>query len=561
MGLFEPYAGYCFGDVRLIKFKIMSDSISSRYRAELSAIGAADQRLGIKRHFNSDPDRVATFSFEVDDVYIDFSKTHLTSDVLSIYEKLAEDIDFVGKRQALFEGGKVNVSEQRSVLHTLLRNSENQGISMLDPSLMQQAANSKMQFNLQYHELEKNLAARRVPVTDIIHVGIGGSSLGTRLLFESLRPANEKRRIHFLSNVDGHQLEAVLNQCHIESTLVIGVSKTFTTAETLMNLDAIGDWFIKNGETQFKQHFLAVTANLENALSYGIEEASVVTFPEWVGGRYSVWSSVSLSAALFLGLDAFEQFLAGAATLDQHFYNAAPAQNICFIAAALDHYYVNFMHAGSRAIFAYDARLEHLVDYLQQLETESNGKDRQLTGEPTDVKTSAVIWGGVGTDVQHSVFQLLHQGTSSIPSEFILVKNAAHEFNDRHTELLANGLAQTAALLSGQTIEEVEKNQADAGLSSAAKQAKIFSGERPSLTILLDHLNPYTLGLLLAFYEHRTFCGGVLANINSFDQMGVELGKRLAKELKPRLADGLKTTGDTVFDSSTEALIKRITTD
>ncbi len=265
---------------------------------------------------------------------------------------------------------------------------------------------------------------------------------------------------------------------------------------------------------------------------------------------------MSLSAALVLGKDRFDEFLIGAASMDKHFYQADLKDNVCFQAAILDHYYANYMDVGSKAIFAYDFRFRSLVDYLQQLETESNGKDRTRDGEPCEQKTSMVVWGGVGTDVQHSVFQMLHQGTSLIPSEFILVKTPDHDLTEHHNELLANGIAQTAALLEGQDLSTVEAIHGDEGLSDAAKKAKVFSGDRPSLTILLERLTPTALGALLAFYEHRVFFGGVLTNINSFDQMGVELGKRLAKQVRP-LIDNKRATG-TEFDPSTELLLGKL---
>ncbi|MCL4150650.1 UNVERIFIED_CONTAM: hypothetical protein GTU68_057226, partial [Idotea baltica] len=382
-------------------------------------------------------------------------------------------------------------------------------------------------------------------VTDIIHVGIGGSFLGTQLLFEAAAEQTSEIKIHFIANIDAHKLVRVFSQCNPKTTIVIGVSKTFTTAETLQNIRTIGTWYEKNNITDYWQYFYAVTADFDKAIGFGIDPENIVTFPEWVGGRYSVWSSVSLSAVLVMGLEKFEEFLAGAALLDQHFYQTDLNQNVCFLAAMLDHYYANFMGSESRAIFAYDSRLESLVSYLQQLETESNGKDRQKNGEPVDQKTSPVIWGGVGTDVQHSVFQMLHQGTSLIPSEFVVIKKPDHDYNEHHSELLANAIAQPAALLSGQSLAETLK-------------AKIFSGERPSSTFVLDRLSPRTLGLMLAFYEHRTFCTGVLNNINSFDQMGVELGKRLAKQVFPLLTktENSRIAENHEFDQSTEQLIK-----
>lgn len=546
--------------------------MNTQMKSALKALATADKSNGIKQKFDDQSDRVSTCSFELDNFFIDFSKTHLSDELVEHYTNYAQEIGFEQARHGLFSGAKINNSEDRSVLHTLLRNPDNQGIEMQEADLLSQASNARDQFFSQYELIQQQLAKRSSPVKDIIHVGIGGSALGTQLLFESLVALGEGVKIHFIGNIDAHQLVAVLQKCDVKTTLVVGVSKTFSTAETLQNLSSIGAWFAEHGVSEWRSSYYAVTANPDNAQRWGIPESNIVGFPQWVGGRYSVWSSVSLSAALVLGLDKFKQFLNGAAKLDEHFYQTRLSDNICFIAAALDHYYGNFMGAESRAVFAYDYRLRSLVDYLQQLETESNGKDRQRDGEPVDQKTSPVVWGGVGTDVQHSVFQMLHQGTSLIPSEFILVTKPNHSLNDHHTELLANGLAQTAALLAGQTLEDVRAVHADENLPDAMLKAKIFAGERPSTTVLLEELTPQALGALLAFYEHRTFCGGVFANINSYDQMGVELGKRLAKKLKPMLEPQLssKEPQSSVqnkeaqksaegFDHSTLNLIARVT--
>ena len=380
-------------------------------------------------------------------------------------------------------------------------------------------------------------------------------------MFEALKPLQTEVNIHFVGNIDAHELLSVLSQCDPKATMVVGVSKTFTTAETLKNLDSINAWLTDSGVASSLQNFIAVTANPEQAVGYGIDESNIVGFPDWVGGRYSVWSSVTLSVVLVIGMPAFKEFLQGAALMDEHFYQMPETENVPFLAAALDHYYVNYMAAGSRAVFAYDYRLRSLVDYLQQLETESNGKDRQRNGEAVDQLTAPVIWGGVGTDVQHSVFQMLHQGTSLIPSEFVLLKHADHSLDDHHRELLANGLAQTAALLAGQDKDTVTKIYADQPLNDAALTAKQFSGNRPCTTILLDRLTPFVLGQLLAFYEHRTFCFGVMTNINSYDQMGVELGKRLAKTIKPMLenpdSEGAKKRAQEL-DSSTRYLLNKV---
>ena len=539
-----------------------STSIAPAIKHALSEHAKQDLVQGIRCKFDTDRNRVKHTSYDIVDIHFDFSKTHIDDKLVQLYVDYATEIDFKSKRHALFSGERVNVTEDRSVLHTLLRDPQNQGISMARPETLVQAQAARVALVDQYQEIQAELANRSTPIRNIIHVGIGGSALGPQLISEALSGVNPEVKIHFISNIDGHQLVDALDVCDAESTLVIGVSKTFTTAETLQNIDSVADWFRAQGVDQPLTHFYAVTAYPDNAVKYGIPQSNIVSFPEWVGGRYSVWSSVSLSAALVFGIDKFEQFLAGAAAMDRHFYGAEPAENVCFIAAALDHYYTNFMHAKSRAIFAYDHRLRSLVDYLQQLETESNGKDRQIDGSPVDQETSAVIWGGVGTDVQHSVFQMLHQGTSLIPSEFILIAKADHDLSAHHQELLANGVAQTAALLAGQNLEKINELHSHEGLSELTKQAKIFSGERPSTTMLLPQLTPHTLGALLAFYEHRTFCGGVFVNINSYDQMGVELGKRLAKQVNPMLDPS--TTDLEVqknaegFDASTLDLIARL---
>jgi len=373
------------------------ESISSAIKNRLKEQADSAQSRGLRKMFTDDVGRAKRFSYRHEDLFFDLSKTHITDALIETYIGFAKEIDFNQRRQKLFSGCRINNSENRSVLHTLLRD------------------------------------------------------------VEALKSLDTTIKVHFIGNIDGHQLVDVLSQCDVSNTLVIGVSKTFTTAETLQNLDSVANWFSEQGVADALSQFYGVTANPEKAKEYGIPEQNVVGFPTWVGGRYSVWSSVSLSAALVIGLDKFEEFLAGAAKMDSHFYSADLNQNLPFLAAALDHYYGNFFDVKSKAIFAYDYRLRSLVDYLQQLETESNGKDRQRNGERVDQQTSPVVWGGVGTDVQHSVFQMLHQGTSIIPAEFLLVKTPDHRFNEHHLELLANGLAQPAALLSGQDLDRVRE--------------------------------------------------------------------------------------------------------
>ena len=537
---------------------MQTKSLDNNVRKALQELAKQDLKNGIKSRFKQDSARVSKFNHNVAGLYIDFSKTHISEEMMEHYLKLAQSCDLIKKRHALFSGEPINITENRSVLHPLLRDPQNQGIETVEPELLNVANDAQQQLLKQCEEIQKLLSTRSKLVTDIIHIGIGGSFLGTQLLFEAGVDTKNKINIHFIINIDAHKLVRVFDQCEPDTTIVIGVSKTFSTAETLQNIHTVYDWYKENNINDYQQYFYAVTANYQNAIDFGIDSQNIVTFPEWVGGRYSVWSSVSLSAVLVLGIKKFQEFLAGAAFLDKHFYQTDLKDNICFIAASLDHYYANFMQAGSRAIFAYDSRLGSLVDYLQQLETESNGKDRQIDGSNVDQKTSPVIWGGVGTDVQHSVFQMLHQGTSLIPAEFIIIKKPDHDLPEHHIELLANAIAQSAALLEGQDIETVKKIHVEDGLTEEVQNAKVFSGERPSCTLVLEQLSPYLLGILLAFYEHRTFCSGVINNINSFDQMGVELGKRLAKQVKPLLAEKSISTNDESFDNSTLELISKL---
>ena len=535
-----------------------SKMMKSEILKQLESIAENDLKKGIENKFETDSQRIKKYSFDFSGIYFDFSKTHISENMMSCYKSYADIVDLSDMRHRLFSGEKINVTESRAVLHTLLRAPDNQGIETKDSRCLEQAKESEEDFFSKYEEIVIDLQKRNTPIRDIVHVGIGGSSLGTQLVFEALAGVDCRINVHFISNIDAHKLTSVLSNCNANSTLLIGVSKTFTTAETLQNINTIGTWFEANNVGSWRDQFYAVTANTENAIAFGVNENNIVGFPVWVGGRYSVWSAVSLSAVIAFGLPKFKEFLQGAAEMDKHFYHSELDQNLCFIAAALDHYYANFLDVKSRAIFPYDHRLRSLVYYLQQLETESNGKDRQLDGSPVDQSTSVVVWGGVGTDVQHSVFQMMHQGTSIIPAEFILVKQADHDYDDHHSELLANGLAQTAALLSGQDLQTVREISKDKEFSDVALKAKIFSGQRPSTTMLLDRLTPKVLGSLLAFYEHRTFCLGVLLNINSYDQMGVELGKRLANEISPFLS----IKGNQIeakLDQSTLELIARVT--
>ncbi|NND82307.1 MAG: glucose-6-phosphate isomerase, partial [Gammaproteobacteria bacterium] len=512
------------------------------------------KQQGIKVLFN-EPDRVQQFTFDAAGLFADLSKTHITAELVEHYTDMANEVGFADKREQQFAGARINVTEDRSVLHTMLRDTACSQVAPLNAEDQVAAQRAQQEFLKQVDLLRNKHLQSGEPVKSIVHIGIGGSSLGPQLLYEALAGLGNEVEVHFVSNIDAHEILAVLSKCDPAATLIFGVSKTFTTEETLMNIHTAEKWMSAANAELFKERFFAITASHENASKFGVQADNIIVFPEWVGGRYSIWSSVSLSVALVLGREAIESFLSGAAHMDAEFYSRELGQNLPFLLASLDHFYCNYFNAGSKATFAYDYRLTSLVPYLQQLETESNGKDRDLNGDPVQMHTSPVVWGGTGTDMQHSTFQLIHQGTQFIPVEFILVKRADHDLNNHHNTLLSNGVAQAAALLTGRTLAEVEALPENQGLADRVKKSKVFAGNKPSTTFVLESLTPYSLGALLALYEHRTFCGGVLSSINSFDQMGVELGKKLAKDIEPVLSGDAEDKG---FDASTRSLLARL---
>jgi glucose-6-phosphate isomerase len=373
------------------------------------------------------------------------------------------------------------------------------------------------------------------PVRHILHIGIGGSALGPDFLIDALGRDAGRYEAAVVSNVDGAALEEAVAGFDPHTTLLVVASKTFTTSETILNTRSAMAWLDQGGVADPYGRIIALTASPEQAIEFGVDETRILPFAESVGGRYSLWSSIGFPAALALGWEAFEQLLEGAAAMDRHFRLAAPERNAPILAAFVDRYYANVRGAETRAVFAYDERLRRLPSYLQQLEMESNGKSVTLDGSPAGRATSPIVWGGVGTDAQHAVFQLLHQGTHLVPVEFVAAVEPAHALDeDHHRQLLINCFAQGAALMAGKGSDDPHRH---------------YPGDRPSTTLLLDRLDPATLGALIAFYEHRTFANAVLLGINPFDQFGVELGKAMAKAI-----DG---DGDAGFDQSTEALIAR----
>jgi glucose-6-phosphate isomerase len=473
--------------------------------------------------FAGDPDRLALLSLDVAGIHFDWSKTHLTPAALDAFASLAESMDLAGKRDRMFAGEAVNVSEGRAVEHAAER-----GEGAPDSVKRARALQARMRALIDAIEAEA-----LGPIRHILHIGIGGSALGPDLLVDALGRDSDRYDVAIVSNVDGSALEEAIADFDPAATLLVIASKTFTTTETLLNADSAIGWMTEHGVADPYGQVIALTAAPDKALEWGVDETRVLPFSESVGGRYSLWSSIGFPAALGLGWECFEELLEGAAEMDRHFRFTELKRNAPVLAAFADLYYTQVRGCETRATFAYDERLRLLPSYLQQLEMESNGKSVTAEGEPLGRASAPVTWGGVGTDAQHAVFQLLHQGTHLIPVEFVAVIEPGDVLADaHHRQLLLNAFAQGAALMAGRANDD---------------KARDYPGDRPSSTLLLDQLDPRTLGALIAFYEQRTFVNAALLGINPFDQFGVELGKEMAK--------AAEQGGD--FDASTTDLIRR----
>ena len=490
----------------------------------LAAIAALPQ-ADLKSIFTTDPDRLSKLVHQLGPIRFDWSKTHLTDDLVAGFLALADDQGFAQRRDALFAGEAVNNTEGRAAEHPAER-----GEGHPDSVASAKALHNRMRALVDAIE-----AGALGDIRHILHIGIGGSALGPDLIVDALDGDGVRYDVAIVSNVDGTALERAIEGFDPHATLIAIASKTFTTSETMLNAASAINWMIEGGVEDPYGRVVALTAAPERAMEWGVDETRILPFAESVGGRYSLWSSIGFPAALALGWDAFESLLEGAAEMDRHFRLSDPAQNIPLIAAFADQYYTRVLGCQTRAVFAYDERLALLPSYLQQLEMESNGKAVKLDGSPVDGPTAPITWGGVGTDAQHAVFQLLHQGTIITPVEFIAAIEPGHALDPaHHRALLVNCFAQGAALMRGK--------------DNAADPARAYPGNRPSTTILMDDVTPHALGALIAFYEHRTFANAVLMGINPFDQFGVELGKEIAKSIE---ADG-----PTGFDPSTMALIE-----
>ena len=477
----------------------------------------------LKQLFDQDPARLAALSLDVAGIHFDWSKTHLTAQAVQAFAKLAESMGLAAKRDALFAGEAINVTEGRAAEHTAERGEGS-------PESVARARG----FHARMRALIDAIEAEALgPVRHILHIGIGGSALGPDVLVDALGRDMDRYDVAVVSNVDGAALEEALDRFDPQATIIAIASKTFTTTETMLNAESALAWMSGNGVEDPYGRVIALTAAPDKAVAWGVDETRVLPFAESVGGRYSLWSSIGFPAALALGWDAFEEMLEGAAEMDRHFRLTPLAQNAPVLAAFADLYYAQARGCETRATFAYDERLRLLPSYLQQLEMESNGKRVTADGQPVSWPTAPITWGGVGTDAQHAVFQLLHQGTRLVPVEFVGVIEPGHAQGDlHHRQLLLNMFAQGAALMAGKEHED---------------PARAYPGDRPSSTLLLSDLDPRTMGALLAFYEQRTFVNAVLLGINPFDQFGVELGKEMAR--------AAEQGGD--FDASTSDLIQR----
>ncbi|MDE2398191.1 MAG: glucose-6-phosphate isomerase [Burkholderiales bacterium] len=502
--------------------------------------------LDLREAFARDAGRWAAFTLEAPEIFADLSKNLVDGATLRFLLDLARECGVEARRDAMFAGEAVNLTEGRAVLHTALRAPRGQG-----------------PFSDEVHGvLDAMLAyAERVraddAITDIVNIGIGGSDLGPQMVVPALDAfCHPGKRLHFVSNVDGHDIAPVLRRLEPKHTLFIVASKTFTTQETMANAGVARDWFLTGGGSDIARHFAATTTNVAAAAAFGIR--TTFGFWDWVGGRYSLWSAIGLPIALAIGEANFRDLLAGAHAMDRHFATAPAAKNLPLLLGLLDVWYRNFHGFTSRSVAPYHQGLKRLPAYLQQLEMESNGKRVDVNGELLPFGTSPVVWGEPGTNGQHAYFQMLHQGSDVIPVEFIAVHRPTHPYADLQAKLLANCLAQSQALMLGKTAEVARGEKAPTASATLDRDVlarhRSFPGNRPSTTFVLEALTPRALGALIAMYEHRVFTSGALWDINSFDQWGVELGKALASDLLPRLASG-DSAG---LDASTAGLLARL---
>ncbi|WP_421577803.1 glucose-6-phosphate isomerase [Shinella sp. M31] len=527
---------------------------------KLKSIVRDTNATDIRAAFAADPERFSRYSTTLGDFLFDYSKCAVNDAVLEALETLAKEAGVEKKRDAMFAGEIINITEERAVLHTALRNRSNTPVLVDDKDVMPDV-NAVLDAMGAFSDGIRSGALKGATgkkITDVVNIGIGGSDLGPVMATLALAPYHDGPRLHFVSNIDGAHIADTLKTLEAETTLFIVASKTFTTIETMTNA-ATARKFIADtlGDAAVGSHFCAVSTALDKVSAFGIGADRVFGFWDWVGGRYSIWSAIGLPLMIAIGKENFGAFLAGGHAIDNHFREAPIRENIPMLLGLIGFYHRNVLNYPSRAILPYDQRLSRFPAYLQQLDMESNGKSVTMDSKPVACKTGPVVWGEPGTNGQHAFYQLIHQGTSVIPTEFMIAANG-HEKNLRHQHqlLIANCLAQSEALMKGRTLEEAKAQLTSKGMDEAKADRiaphRVFDGNRPSITMVHDRLTPFALGRLIALYEHRVFVEGALFNINSFDQWGVELGKELATGLLP-VVEGKESAAG--HDSSTAGLV------
>ena len=513
----------------------------------------------LKDLFASDPDRAARFSIRWNGFLVDYSKNRIDDKTLGLLEALAQECGLQAAMESYFSGEPINETEGRAVLHTVLRAEAGDTLMLDGEDLVKEVYEVRDRMHTFSESVisgeKKGYTGKSF--TDVVNIGIGGSDLGPAMVTEALRYYRNHLRLHFVSNVDGDHVHEILKDLDPETTLFVIVSKSFTTQETLSNALTVKEWFLQEASMEhIALHFAAVSTNTAKIEEFGISETQVFPMWDWVGGRFSLWSAVGLSICLGIGYDNFSNLLKGAREMDEHFRKAPFKENIPVVLAMLSIWYNNFFGAETEAVIPYSQYLHRLPAYLQQGVMESNGKRVDRNGTPTSYQTGTIIWGEPGTNSQHAFFQLIHQGTKLIPADFIGFRHSLHGDMEHHYKLMANFFAQTEALMNGKTDQEVTYELRNQGLSEAEltrlKPFKVFEGNKPTNTLLIDKLNPENLGALIAMYEHKIFVQGVIWNIFSFDQWGVELGKQLARTILEELSDS--KLGN--HDSSTQQLMQ-----
>ncbi|MFT6871585.1 MAG: glucose-6-phosphate isomerase [Roseivirga sp.] len=515
----------------------------------------------MKQLFDADPERFDKFSAQFNDILIDFSKNIINHETIDLLVSLAEECELKEAIQSKFNGQPINATEGRAVLHIALRNKSHRPILVDGKDVMPDVREALAKMKIFADKVTSGnwFGYSGKPIKSIVNIGIGGSDLGPVMVTEALTPyATHGIKTHFVSNVDGSHISEVLKKVNAEETLFMIASKTFTTQETMTNAHTARTWFLDQGasESDIAKHFVALSTNAHSVSEFGIDTANMFEFWDWVGGRYSLWSSIGLSIACTIGFDNFDELLSGAFEMDEHFKNEAFDQNIPVILALIGLWYGNFYGSESEAILPYDQYMHRFAAYFQQGNMESNGKSIGRDGKPVNYQTGPIVWGEPGTNGQHAFYQLIHQGTKLIPCDFMAPAQSHNTLGDHHPKLLSNFFAQTEALMTGKSLVEVVKELEQQGKSKEEIEElapfKVFEGNRPTNSILFEKLTPRVLGSLIAMYEHKIFVQGVIWNIYSFDQWGVELGKVLAKQILPELSGNEKVSS---HDSSTNGLI------